>query len=432
MTIWQKLGAGFAVPARAASRRLPTTGFAADAAHPTVVELFQSQGCSSCPPGRRQSRGDQRSRRRARARLRGRLLGPARLEGHVLQAAWTARQYAYAHAMGRDGVYTPQVVVNGRVEGDGLEAGELRGLIQRGDRGAGGPRSPSRRRGRGRARARRRGRRRRLARPLQSANGRGRDPARRERRPHAAVQGRGARDGPPRPLAWRGGDLPAAGRGRTGPRRGGDRAGRRGGADPGGRAEIARRKQFCRSVNFPLRHRDVLQMFRPTISPGRGADMVARVSTVAFEGVEARPVDVQVQIASGTVVFNIVGLGDKAVARIARAGALGADRLRPRAAGQAHHRQSRARRPAEGGQPLRPADRARRDGGDRRHPASTRSRAMRSSANWRSTERSARSPACCRRRSPPTRRGRASSVRRPAGPRRPGPRPISTFSRPAR
>jgi len=42
--------------------------------------------------------------------------------------------------------------------------------------------------------------------------------------------------------------------------------------------------------------------------------MVWRVSTVAFEGVEARPVDVQVQIASGTVVFMIVGLGDKAVA----------------------------------------------------------------------------------------------------------------------
>ena len=41
--------------------------------------------------------------------------------------------------------------------------------------------------------------------------------------------------------------------------------------------------------------------------------MVARVSTVAFEGVEARPVDVQVQVAAGNVVFNIVGLGDKAV-----------------------------------------------------------------------------------------------------------------------
>jgi magnesium chelatase family protein len=46
----------------------------------------------------------------------------------------------------------------------------------------------------------------------------------------------------------------------------------------------------------------------------RGGNMVSRVSTVAFEGVEARPVDVQVQIASGTVVFMIVGLGDKAVA----------------------------------------------------------------------------------------------------------------------
>ena len=42
--------------------------------------------------------------------------------------------------------------------------------------------------------------------------------------------------------------------------------------------------------------------------------MVVRVATVAFEGVEARPVDVQVQIAPGNVVFTIVGLGDKAVA----------------------------------------------------------------------------------------------------------------------
>src|SRR5260370_40014635 len=29
---------------------LPQAGFAADAAHPTVVELFHSQGCSDCPP----------------------------------------------------------------------------------------------------------------------------------------------------------------------------------------------------------------------------------------------------------------------------------------------------------------------------------------------------------------------------------------------
>jgi magnesium chelatase family protein len=41
--------------------------------------------------------------------------------------------------------------------------------------------------------------------------------------------------------------------------------------------------------------------------------MVARVSTVAFEGIEARQVDVQVQIVPGIVVFTIVGLPDKAV-----------------------------------------------------------------------------------------------------------------------
>ncbi|HRK25168.1 MAG TPA: YifB family Mg chelatase-like AAA ATPase, partial [Beijerinckiaceae bacterium] len=42
--------------------------------------------------------------------------------------------------------------------------------------------------------------------------------------------------------------------------------------------------------------------------------MVTRVATVAFEGIEARPVDVQVQVASGSVAFILVGLPDKAVA----------------------------------------------------------------------------------------------------------------------
>ncbi|MGH1397686.1 MAG: YifB family Mg chelatase-like AAA ATPase [Alphaproteobacteria bacterium] len=42
--------------------------------------------------------------------------------------------------------------------------------------------------------------------------------------------------------------------------------------------------------------------------------MVARVNTVAFAGVETRPVDVQVQIANGLPAFTIVGLPDKAVA----------------------------------------------------------------------------------------------------------------------
>jgi magnesium chelatase family protein len=42
--------------------------------------------------------------------------------------------------------------------------------------------------------------------------------------------------------------------------------------------------------------------------------MVTRVATVAFEGIEARAVDVQVQVAMGNVAFVLVGLPDKAVA----------------------------------------------------------------------------------------------------------------------
>ena len=42
--------------------------------------------------------------------------------------------------------------------------------------------------------------------------------------------------------------------------------------------------------------------------------MVQRVSTVAFEGIEARAVDVQVQVAPGLPAFAIVGLAREAAA----------------------------------------------------------------------------------------------------------------------
>ncbi|MHA7775539.1 YifB family Mg chelatase-like AAA ATPase [Roseibium sp. M-1] len=42
--------------------------------------------------------------------------------------------------------------------------------------------------------------------------------------------------------------------------------------------------------------------------------MVSRVTTVAFQGIEAVPVDVQVHVGPGNVLFNVVGLPDKAVA----------------------------------------------------------------------------------------------------------------------
>jgi Subunit ChlI of Mg-chelatase len=96
--------------------------------------------------------------------------------------------------------------------------------------------------------------------------------------------------------------------------------------------------------------------------------MFARVTTVAFEGIEARPIDVQVQIGPGMPAFTIVGLPDKAVAesRERVRGALNAIGL---ALAKAHHRQSRSCRSAEGREPLRPPHRARAYGGDRRRGA---------------------------------------------------------------
>jgi len=44
-----------------------------------------------------------------------------------------------------------------------------------------------------------------------------------------------------------------------------------------------------------------------------GMGMISRITTFAFEGVEARPIDVQVQLSGGSNFFNIVGLPDKAV-----------------------------------------------------------------------------------------------------------------------
>ena len=112
---------------------------AADRVHPTVVELFQSQGCSSCPP--------------ANANLLALADRPDLLAlswqvtywDHLGwtdtfgKAAFTDRQRDYARAFGRDQVFTPEIVVNGRADVVGNRRDELEALISRADRGEGGP-----------------------------------------------------------------------------------------------------------------------------------------------------------------------------------------------------------------------------------------------------------------------------------------------------
>jgi hypothetical protein len=112
---------------------------AADAGHPVVVELFQSQGCSSCPP--------------ANANLNAISQRPDVLALSFSVTYWdslgwkdtfakpefTDRQWRYAHAMHHDNVYTPQVVVNGRRAGVGAERDEMEELIA----GAGLPAGPA-------------------------------------------------------------------------------------------------------------------------------------------------------------------------------------------------------------------------------------------------------------------------------------------------
>ena len=120
--------------------------------------------------------------------------------------------------------------------------------------------------------------------------------------------------------------------------------------------------------------------------------MVALVSTVAYLGLEARAVEVQCQVAAGHAALHRRRPARQGGRREPRAGPGRARRDGPVAAAQADHHQPLARRPAQGRQPLRPADRARAargDGRDRRRAARP---TISRSASWRSTAASSPSP----------------------------------------
>jgi hypothetical protein len=104
---------------------------AAEAAPPVVVELFTSQGCSSCPPA-------------------DAFLGELAQRQDVIALAFhidywdyigwkdpfaspdfTKRQRGYAGALGLRSVYTPQMVIDGRVDAVGSHRNRVEELIRK-------------------------------------------------------------------------------------------------------------------------------------------------------------------------------------------------------------------------------------------------------------------------------------------------------------
>ena len=106
---------------------------------PTVVELFQSQGCSSCPP--------------ANANINAIADRPDVLalsfavtywdqlgwKDTFGSPRWTARQWEYAHRAGRSEVATPQVIINGGPTIVGSNRQQLNAAIAQAGPPSGGP-----------------------------------------------------------------------------------------------------------------------------------------------------------------------------------------------------------------------------------------------------------------------------------------------------
>ncbi|MER8907710.1 DUF1223 domain-containing protein [Mesorhizobium sp. M0854] len=103
----------------------------------TVVELFTSQGCSSCPPA---------NANLIKVKDRPGVLALSFNVTYWDYLGWkdtfgkeefTQRQVRYEPSLGRSGPFTPQVVVNGRADAVGARPGEIEQLISSGGHGDG-------------------------------------------------------------------------------------------------------------------------------------------------------------------------------------------------------------------------------------------------------------------------------------------------------
>lgn len=97
---------------------------------PLVVELFTAQGCESCPQAN-QMLGDLAERDRVIA-----LTFPVDYWDYLgwrdtfAKPEFSARQRAYVGRLRLKEIYTPEVVVNGRLEAPGVDAEEIESLVE--------------------------------------------------------------------------------------------------------------------------------------------------------------------------------------------------------------------------------------------------------------------------------------------------------------
>jgi len=114
------------------ARRREARGASEARSTQVVVELFTSEGCSSCPPA------DATLARLARSSGASTVIPLALHVDYWDDLGWpdpfssrayTARQREYAASMGRDGLYTPQAIVDGEAQMNGSDEAGLRRAI---------------------------------------------------------------------------------------------------------------------------------------------------------------------------------------------------------------------------------------------------------------------------------------------------------------
>jgi hypothetical protein len=104
----------------------------------TVVELFQSQGCSDCPPANANVMALSGLPDLLTLSFGVTYWGYLGWKDTFASPQFTARQWDYAHALHHAEVYTPQVIVNGRADIVGNDRAALEHLIAR-EANASGP-----------------------------------------------------------------------------------------------------------------------------------------------------------------------------------------------------------------------------------------------------------------------------------------------------